>query len=152
MPGSDDSLLAGVTVLDFTRVLAGPYCTRLLCDLGARVIKIERPGEGDDTRRGHAQMEEGRTDQATYFIRINAGKSSLALDLSHAKAREVLLDLARAADVVVENFLPGVVATLHPQGRGGSCVVPRAPPTWWSRTSCRASSRSLAAITPRSRP
>src|SRR4029434_1625913 len=112
MPGSDDSLLAGVTVLDFTRVLAGPYCTRLLSDLGARVIKIERPGEGDDTRRGHAQMEEGRADQATYFIRINAGKSSLALDLSHPKAREVVLDLVRAADVVVENFLPGVVAKL----------------------------------------
>jgi crotonobetainyl-CoA:carnitine CoA-transferase CaiB-like acyl-CoA transferase len=112
MPGSDDPLLAGVTVLDFTRVLAGPYCTRLLSDLGARVIKIERPGEGDDTRRGHAQMEEGRADQATYFIRINAGKSSLALDLSHPKAREVVLDLARAADVVVENFLPGVVAKL----------------------------------------
>src|SRR5437773_1147629 len=102
MPGSDDPLLAGLTVLDFTRVLAGPYCTRLLSDLGARVIKIERPGEGDDTRRGHAQMEEGRTDQGTYFIRINAGKSSLALDLSHPKAREVVLDLARAADVVVE--------------------------------------------------
>src|SRR4029453_9003271 len=112
MPGSDDPLLAGVTVLDFTRVLAGPYCTRLLCDLGARVIKIERPGEGDDTRRGHAQMEEGRTDQATYFIRINAGKSSLALDLSHAKAREGVLDLARAAHVVGENFRPGVVPKL----------------------------------------
>ncbi len=110
MPGSDDPLLAGLTVLDFTRVLAGPYCTRLLSDLGARVIKIERPGEGDDTRRGHAQMEEGRTDQGTYFIRINAGKSSLALDLSHPKAREVVVDLARASDVVVENFLPGVVA------------------------------------------
>ena len=112
MPGSDDSLLAGLTVLDFTRVLAGPYCTRLLCDLGARVIKIERPGEGDDTRRGHAQMEEGRADQGTYFIRINAGKSSVALDLSHPKAREVIVDLARASDVVVENFLPGVVAKL----------------------------------------
>jgi crotonobetainyl-CoA:carnitine CoA-transferase CaiB-like acyl-CoA transferase len=124
MPGSDDSLLAGVTVLDFTRVLAGPYCTRLLCDLGARVIKIERPGEGDDTRRGHAQMEEGRTDQATYFIRINAGKSSLALDLSHAKAREVVLDLARAADVVVENFLPGVVAKLGCDYAALSAVKP----------------------------
>jgi glutaryl-CoA transferase len=112
MPGSDDTLLAGVTVLDFTRVLAGPYCTRLLADLGARVIKIERPGEGDETRRGHAQLEEERTDQATYFIRINAGKSSLALDLAHPKAREVVLDLAREADVVVENFLPGVVAKL----------------------------------------
>jgi crotonobetainyl-CoA:carnitine CoA-transferase CaiB-like acyl-CoA transferase len=112
MPGADDPLLAGLTVLDFTRVLAGPYCTRLLSDLGARVIKIERPGEGDDTRRGHAQMEPGRTDQGTYFIRINAGKSSLALDLSHPKAREVIVDLARASDVVVENFLPGVVAKL----------------------------------------
>jgi CoA:oxalate CoA-transferase len=112
MPGADDPLLSGLTVLDFTRVLAGPYCTRLLSDLGARVIKIERPGEGDDTRRGHAQMEPGRTDQGTYFIRINAGKSSLALDLSHPRAREVIVDLARASDVVVENFLPGVVAKL----------------------------------------
>ncbi len=112
MPGSDDALLAGLTVLDFTRVLAGPYCTRLLADLGARVIKVERPGEGDDTRRGHVQLEAGRTDQATYFIRINAGKASLALDLAHPTAREVVLDLARAADVVVENFLPGVVAKL----------------------------------------
>jgi len=112
MPGSDDALLAGLTVLDFTRVLAGPYCTRLLADLGARVIKVERPGEGDDTRRGHVQLEPGRTDQATYFIRVNAGKWSVALDLAHPKAREVVLDLARAADVVVENFLPGVVAKL----------------------------------------
>jgi CoA:oxalate CoA-transferase len=124
MPGSDDSLLAGVTVLDFTRVLAGPYCTRLLSDLGARVIKIERPGEGDDTRRGHVQMEEGRADQATYFIRINAGKSSLALDLSHPKAREVVLDLAREADVVVENFLPGVVAKLGCDYTALSAVKP----------------------------
>ena len=124
MPGSDDPLLAGLTVLDFTRVLAGPYCTRLLADLGARVIKIERPGEGDDTRRGHAQMEAGRTDQATYFIRINAGKSSLALDLSHPKAREVVLDLARASDVVVENFLPGVVTKLGCDYAALSAVKP----------------------------
>ena len=124
MPGSDDSLLSGLTVLDFTRVLAGPYCTRLLCDLGARVIKIERPGEGDDTRRGHAQMEEGRADQGTYFIRINAGKSSLALELSHPKAREVIVDLARASDVVVENFLPGVVAKLGCDYTALSAVKP----------------------------
>ena len=124
MPAPDDALLAGLTVLDFTRVLAGPYCTRLLADLGARVIKVERPGEGDDTRRGHAQLEEGRTDQATYFIRINAGKSSLALDLAHPKAREVVLDLARAADVVVENFLPGVVAKLGCDYAALSAVKP----------------------------
>src|SRR5256712_9661442 len=82
MPGSDEALLAGLTVLDFTRVLAGPYCTRLLADLGARVIKVERPGEGDETRRGYVQVEEARTDQATYFIRVNAGKRSVAIDLA----------------------------------------------------------------------
>jgi crotonobetainyl-CoA:carnitine CoA-transferase CaiB-like acyl-CoA transferase len=106
------ALLDGITVLDFTRVLAGPYCTRLLADLGARVIKVERPGEGDDTRRGYAQLEEGRSDQATYFVRVNAGKLGIALDLAHPRGREVVLDLARVADVAVENFLPGVVAKL----------------------------------------
>lgn len=107
-----EALLQGITVLDFTRVLAGPYCTRLLADLGARVLKIERPGEGDDTRRGYAQLEEGRVDQATYFVRINAGKQSVGLDLQHPRGREVVLDLARVADVAVENFLPGVAARL----------------------------------------
>jgi CoA:oxalate CoA-transferase len=105
-------LLDDLTVLDFTRVLAGPYCTRLFADLGARVIKIERPGEGDEMRRGFLQLEEGRTDQATYFIRINAGKRSVALDLAHPLAGEVIRDLTRLSDVVVENFVPGVVARL----------------------------------------
>src|SRR2546429_9691363 len=124
MPGSDEPLLAGLTVLDFTRVLAGPYCTRLLSDLGARVVKAERPGEGDTTRHITAQIEAGQADQGTYFIRINAGKSSLALDLSHPKAREVVADLARAADVVVENFLPGVVAKLGCDYAALSAVKP----------------------------
>jgi crotonobetainyl-CoA:carnitine CoA-transferase CaiB-like acyl-CoA transferase len=106
------ALLDDLTVLDFTRVLAGPYCTRLLADLGARVIKIERPGEGDEMRRGFRQLEDGRTDQATYFIRINAGKRSVALDLAHPLAREVVRDLTRISDVVVENFVPGVVTRL----------------------------------------
>ena len=105
-------LLDGLTVLDFTRVLAGPYCTRLFADLGARVLKVERPGEGDEMRRGFLQLEDGRTDQATYFIRINAGKRSVALDLAHPLAREVIRDLTRLSDVVVENFVPGVVARL----------------------------------------
>ena len=107
-----EPLLDGITVLDFTRVLAGPYCTRLMADLGARVVKIERPGEGDETRRGYFQVEDGRTDQATYFIRVNAGKRSVAIDLSHPDGRAVAHDLARHADVAIENFVPGVAAKL----------------------------------------
>lgn len=99
-------------MLDFSRVLAGPYCTRLLADLGARVIKVERPGEGDETRRGFMQIDAARSDQATYFLRINAGKLSVAIDLAHPDAKAVVFDLVRRADVVVENFLPGVMAKL----------------------------------------
>jgi CoA:oxalate CoA-transferase len=84
----------------------------MLADLGARVIKIERPGEGDETRRGYIQLDPARDDQSTYFIRINAGKLSVGLDLGHADARAVLLDLARGADVAIENFVPGVAARL----------------------------------------
>lgn len=104
------NLLDGLTVLDFTRVLAGPYCTRLLADLGARVIKVERPELGDDTRAFPLQLEPGRSDQSTYFTRFNAGKESVAIDLAHPQARTVLLDLARKAQVLVENFVPGVMA------------------------------------------
>ena len=103
-------MLDGLTVLDFTRVLAGPYCTRLLADLGARVIKIERPVDGDETRSFYLQLEEGRTDQSSYFVRFNAGKESVAIDLAQPEAKEVVLDLARVADVLVENFVPGIMA------------------------------------------
>jgi crotonobetainyl-CoA:carnitine CoA-transferase CaiB-like acyl-CoA transferase len=103
-------LLAGITVLDFTRVLAGPYCTRLMGDLGARVLKVERPRDGDEMRRGYLQIEPGRDDQSTYFIRLNAGKQSVAIDLTKPRARAVVADLVRHADVVVENFVPGIMA------------------------------------------
>jgi CoA:oxalate CoA-transferase len=109
-PAASEPLLAGLTVLDFTRVLAGPYCTRLLADLGARVIKIERPGEGDEIRYSVTQLDPGRTDQSSYFVRLNAGKQGIAIDLAHPQARGVVLDLVRLADVVVENFSPGVMA------------------------------------------
>jgi crotonobetainyl-CoA:carnitine CoA-transferase CaiB-like acyl-CoA transferase len=108
----NEPLLDGLTVLDFTRVLAGPYCTRMLADLGARVIKIERPGEGDETRRGYLQVEDARGDQATYFIRVNAGKRSVGLDLSRPEGLDVARDLARVADVAIENFVPGVATKL----------------------------------------
>src|SRR5713226_3070205 len=110
--GNDSLPLSGLLVLDLTRVLAGPYCTRLLADMGARVITIERPGAGEETRHNPHQLEPGRDDQSTYFTRVNAGKESVAVDLSHAEGRQVVLDLARHADVFIENFTPGVVARL----------------------------------------
>jgi CoA:oxalate CoA-transferase len=109
----DSAPLSDLVVLDLTRVLAGPYCTRLLADLGARVIKIERPGLGDEMRRAPLQLEPDREDQSSYFVRCNAGKESVALDLAHPDAQAVVLDLARIADVVVENFVPDVTARLH---------------------------------------
>lgn len=111
MPAADLPLV-DVTILDLTRVLAGPYCTRLLSDLGARVIKIERPGEGDEMRRAYLQLEGNRTDQSTYFTRVNAGKESVAVDMSRPDGQAIIRDLARVVDVVVENFMPGVVARL----------------------------------------
>jgi crotonobetainyl-CoA:carnitine CoA-transferase CaiB-like acyl-CoA transferase len=76
------------------------------------VIKVERPGDGDDQRRNYLQLEPGRRDQSTYFIRVNAGKESVAVDLSRPEGQAVVRDLARRADVMVENFMPGVVARL----------------------------------------
>ena len=109
----DDALpLSDLLVLDLTRVLAGPYCTRLLADMGARVIKIERTGAGEETRQNPHQLEPGRNDQSTYFTRVNAGKESVAVDLSHPEGRQVVLDIARHADVFIENFTPGVVGRL----------------------------------------
>jgi crotonobetainyl-CoA:carnitine CoA-transferase CaiB-like acyl-CoA transferase len=109
----DDSRpLSGLLVLDLTRVLAGPYCTRLLADMGARVIKIERTGPGEETRHNPHQLEAGREDQSTYFVRVNAGKESVAVDLSRPEGLRVALDLARHADVFIENFTPGVVGRL----------------------------------------
>jgi crotonobetainyl-CoA:carnitine CoA-transferase CaiB-like acyl-CoA transferase len=113
VPVQDDTLpLAGITIVDLTRVLAGPYCTRLLADMGARVIKVERTGAGDETRAGMHQLEPGRGDQSTYFTRVNAGKESVAVNLASADGLAVVLELARHADVFIENFAPGVVGRL----------------------------------------
>ena len=76
----DEAPLAGYLVVDFTRVMSGPYCTRLLADMGANVVKIERPGEGDEVRYAQPQLNPQRTDQSAYFARLNAGKRSIALD------------------------------------------------------------------------
>jgi len=101
--------LHGVRVLDLSRVLAGPYATMVLADLGADVIKVERPGTGDDTRHWGPPF---RGDDAAYFLSVNRGRRSLALDLTRHDHREVLGRLMDGADVVVENFLPGQLERL----------------------------------------
>ena len=106
---TDDAPLAGLTVLDFTRVLSGPYCTMLLADMGARVIKLEQPGRGDDTRAWGPPFVNG---ESAYFLSINRNKESLTLDLKSAAARPVLDSLLARADVLVENFRPGTMERL----------------------------------------
>jgi formyl-CoA transferase/CoA:oxalate CoA-transferase len=103
------SPLDGLTVLDFTRVLAGPYCTMQLGDLGARVIKVEQPGRGDDTRAWGPPFVRG---ESAYFLSINRNKESVALDLKHPGAKAILDALVARADVVVENFRPGTMERL----------------------------------------
>ena len=99
--------LSGLLVADFSRVLAGPYCTMLLADLGADVIKVESPG-GDDTRQWMPPVnEEGRS---TYFLAINRNKRSVALNLKDQADLAAAQELARRADVFVQNFKPGGLA------------------------------------------
>lgn len=112
MPGP----LAGFTVLDLTRVLSGPYCTMVLGDLGARIIKVEQPGKGDDTRAwGPPFLGE----ESAYFLSINRNKESVTLDYKPAAGRKVLAELIAKADVLVENFRPG---TLERAGFGWDAV------------------------------
>jgi formyl-CoA transferase len=105
--------LAGLHVLDLARVLAGPYAAMLLGDLGAEVIKVERPGAGDDTRRwGPPFVPAGDGAESTYFLSINRGKRSVAIDLKNPAERGFVEALVRWADVLVENFRPGVMDRL----------------------------------------
>jgi len=98
--------LAGLRVLDLSRVLAGPYCTMQLADLGAEVIKVERPGTGDETRLWGPPFVGG---ESAYFLCCNRNKRSLTLDLATRAGRELLARLLDWADVLVENFLPGTL-------------------------------------------
>ena len=100
--------LSGITVIDLTSVLAGPYCTMVLADLGARVIKIEQPGTGDDAR-AFGPIIDG---SSAYFASLNRGKESLALDLKSPADKEIFERLLEKADVVVENFSPGTMEKL----------------------------------------
>ena len=107
-------ILDGIRVLDLTRVLAGPWATQNLADFGAEVIKVERPGHGDDTRKWGPPFlrdREGRdSPDAAYYLACNRGKKSITLDLAHPRGREVALALAMKSDVMVENFKVGDLA------------------------------------------
>ncbi|MEE3284954.1 MAG: CoA transferase [Planctomycetota bacterium] len=101
--------LSGLRVLDLTRVLAGPYCTLLLADLGAEVVKVERPGTGDDARAFGPFLDNG---QSAYFASINRGKKSIALDLKDETDRATFQQLVAKADILVENYRAGTMLKL----------------------------------------
>src|SRR4051812_13429223 len=101
--------LHGITVVDLTRVLSGPYCSMMLADMGARVIKIEQPGKGDDTRAWGPPFLDG---ESAYFLSINRNKESVTLDFKQPEGRAALDGLIARADVVVENFRPGTLTKL----------------------------------------
>jgi CoA:oxalate CoA-transferase len=112
--------LSGITIVDLSRILAGPYCTLLLAELGARVIKVEAPKTGDDARQ-YGPFTNGKS---TYFASVNRGKESIALDLKAAGDREIFERLLDKADAVIENFRPGTMERL---GYGWETLHPRYP-------------------------
>ena len=109
-PASSRTLpLRGITVLDLTRILSGPFCTMKLGDMGAEVIKIEQPGTGDETRKWGPPFVKG---ESAYFLSVNRNKKSMTLDLKSDEGRNILTKLIRRSDVLVENFRAGVMGKL----------------------------------------
>ena len=118
--------LAGVKVLDLSRVLAGPWCTQLLADLGAEVVKVERPHSGDDTRHwGPPWHGEGDERVAAYFLSCNRGKKSAAIDFARPDGAALVRKLAAEADVLVENFRVGGLAKFGLDAASQRAVNPR---------------------------
>jgi succinate--hydroxymethylglutarate CoA-transferase len=101
--------LTGVRIVDFTRVIAGPMCTQMLSDMGAEVIKIENPEGGDDTRKGAGPRAGGETGESHFFMTFNRGKKSVALDFTKPDGQKIVHKLLEKADVMIENFRPGVL-------------------------------------------
>ena len=112
--------LSGITIVDLSRILAGPYCTLLLAELGARVIKVEPPGQGDDARH-YGPFKNGKS---TYFASVNRGKESISIDLKTPAGRDIFERLLDRADALVENFRPG---TMEKLGYGWETLHSRYP-------------------------
>ena len=106
--GSESNALLDIRVLDLSRVLAGPYCSMLLADMGAEVIKLEMPGRGDDSR----EFPPFRDGESLYYVNLNRGKRSITLNLKHPDGRRIFLDLVKRCDVLLENFRPGTMERL----------------------------------------
>ena len=114
--------LDGIKVLDLSRALAGPYCTMMLADMGAEVIKVEMPGTGDDSRAWGPPFVEG---ESAYFMSINRNKKSITLDMKGDKAIEIIMKLIKGSDVLVENFRPGAMERLGLAYQQVKAVNPR---------------------------
>ena len=129
--------LSGIRVVDLTRILAGPFCTQLLADLGAEVVKVEAPGQGDPVR-GQGAIRDGLS---WYFAQFNRNKKSITLDLYKDDGKAVLADLIRRADVLVENYRPGV---LDENGlcRGAAWRAQSASSSWRASTASAAPGRT----------
>lgn len=133
MNGLPDGALEGVKILDLTWVLSGPYASMVLCDLGAEVIKVERPPYGDVARTtGPFLAQEGADAESSYFFSINRGKKSTLLDLRRPEGKELFLRLVEKVDVVMENFTPGTMDRL---GLGYDVLSARNPRIIYSATS-----------------
>src|SRR5262245_29511091 len=101
--------LTGLRVVDLTKDFAGPFCTMMLSDLGAEVVKVERPGQGDETRNWGPPFVNG---ESCYFLSLNRGKKSIVLDLKNREAQKVVQKLVVDSDILVENFRPGSLKRL----------------------------------------
>jgi crotonobetainyl-CoA:carnitine CoA-transferase CaiB-like acyl-CoA transferase len=121
--------LIGLRILDLSRILAGPWCTQLLADMGAEVIKIERPGSGDDTRTWgppYLKNDHGEnTGEAAYYLACNRGKKSVCIDIAHVDGQALVRELARKCDVLVENFKVGQLARYRLDSATLAAINPR---------------------------
>ena len=121
-----DRVLEGVTVIDLTQYVSGPYCTKLMADYGANVIKVECPKEGDPSRNiGPFPDDVPDKEKSGLFLALNVNKQSLSLDVNTARGRDLLLELIKDADVVVENLTPRVITNLNLNYEELSKINPR---------------------------
>src|SRR4028118_1914075 len=120
-----DRALSHITILDFSHLLQGPFATQLLADAGANVIKVERPGKGDLFRSLTFRNKWVGGSESPNFLAWNRNKRSLALNLKSPEAREIIMEMAKSADVVVQNFRPGVMARMDYGYQDFNAINPR---------------------------